>query len=82
MRLALPFPWDLVVQEGASMLLAIPEHTLALGWQSTEVLPGFHSALFLPTQVLFAGCARGWSSLWVLCAHASPPWMGSQSCCV
>lgn len=80
--LTLPPPWDLVMQEGTSVLLAFPEPTLVLWWQSTKLLPSSHSALLLPTRVLFAGCGRGWSSLWALRAHAGPPWMSSWSRCV
>lgn len=33
-----------------------------------EILPdsGSHSALLVPAEVLFAGCGRDWSRLWVL----------------
>lgn len=67
--LTLPLPQDLVF---AVMLPVFPEPSLVLRWQSTKLLPSSCSALLLPTRVPFVGCGRDWSSLWVLCACASP----------
>lgn len=71
LTLLLPLlPWNLVMEEGANVLLGFPEPTHVLWWQSTELLPSSCSCPLGSCLQAMIGAGAG---LDAVCPMPAPP---------